>query len=71
MAISPEKTKGDCQMENLENTLKELMLDQWKKLSMGDFEAVIADTPSSYHSQKKKLDAMLEKLKELDVKSAT
>ena len=38
---------------------------------MGDLEKVIATTPSSYNSQKKKLDAMLEKLKELDVKSAT
>ena len=44
---------------------------QWKKLSQGDLEAVIAETPSSYHSQKEKLDKMLEKLQKLDVKSAT
>ena len=44
---------------------------QWKKLSQGDLEAIIAETPSSYHSQKEKLDKMLEKLKKLDVKSAT
>ena len=34
-------------------------------------EAIIKETPSSYHSQKAKLDKMLQKLKELDVKSAT
>ena len=44
---------------------------QWKKLSQGDLEAVISETPSSYHSQKEKLDKMLEKLQKLDVKSAT
>ena len=55
-------------VRNIQSGLDESL---WKKLSMGDFESVIADTPSSYHSQKKKLDAMLEKLKELDVKSAT
>ena len=55
-------------VSNMQSGLDE---SQWKKLSMGDLERVIVSTPSSYNSQKKKLDAMLEKLKELDVKSAT
>ncbi|MCQ2351920.1 MAG: AAA family ATPase [Victivallaceae bacterium] len=43
----------------------------WKTLSQSDMEKIIRETPSSYHSQKAKLDKMLQKLKELDVKSAT
>jgi len=43
----------------------------WQPLTQADMEAVVRETPSSYHSQKKKLDGMLQKLKELDVKSAT
>ena len=79
--LSDEKNYSGADIESIvKETVKKLFVrniqsgleeSQWKKLSMGDFEAVIADTPSSYHSQKKKLDAMLEKLKELDVKSAT
>jgi len=43
----------------------------WRSLNQTDLEAIIRGTPSSYHSQKAKLDKMLEKLRELDVKSAT
>ena len=43
----------------------------WESLTQADMEAIIKETPSSYHSQKAKLDDMLKKLKELDVKSAT
>ena len=43
----------------------------WQPLTQADMEAIIKETPSSYHSQKAKLDNMLQKLKELDVKSAT
>ena len=43
----------------------------WQSLTQADMEAIIKETPSSYHSQKAKLDDMLKKLKELDVKSAT
>ncbi len=45
--------------------------EKWRTLTMADMEAVIKDTPSSYHSQKAKLDKMLEKLRELDVKPAS
>ena len=43
----------------------------WRKLSMSDLKEVILETKSSYHSQKQKLDHMLAKLKELDVRSAS
>ena len=49
----------------------QLPKEQWKTLSQTDLAEIIRDTPSSYHSQKAKLDKMLEKLHELDVKSAT
>lgn len=44
---------------------------EWKNVSMNDLESVISETKSSYHSQKQKLDAMLKKLNELDVRSAS
>ncbi|MBQ7178408.1 MAG: AAA family ATPase, partial [Victivallales bacterium] len=44
---------------------------QWRSLAQSDLEQVMKETPSSYHSQKAKLDKMLDKLRELDVKSAT
>ncbi len=44
---------------------------RWESLTQADMEKIIRETPSSYHSQKAKLDKMLQKLKELDVKSAT
>ena len=43
----------------------------WKNLSQGDLIRAIKMTPSSYSSQKEKLDKMLEKLRKLNVKSAT
>ena len=44
---------------------------EWKSVSMNDLTSVISETKSSYHSQKQKLDAMLKKLDELDVRSAS
>lgn len=44
---------------------------KWRKLSMSDLKDVISETKSSYHSQRQKLDRMLDKLKELDVRSAS
>ena len=49
---------------------------QWQELSQDDLETLIKDEGqnrirSSYHSQKEKLDKMLDKLRTLDVKSAT
>ena len=79
--LSDEKNYSGADIESIvKEAVKQLFVSnmqsgldesQWKKLSMGDLERVIVSTPSSYNSQKKKLDAMLEKLKELDVKSAT
>lgn len=57
-----------CFVKNMESSKRE---DQWEKLQQKDLEKIIKDTPSSYHSQQIKLDKMLEKLRELDVKSAT
>ncbi len=45
--------------------------DAWRTLSTADLTAQIEETKSSYHSQKDKLDKMLEKLKVLDAKSAS
>lgn len=53
------------------NINSQLPPNQWNTLTQADMEAIIKETPSSYHSQKAKLDKMLEKLRELDVKSAT
>ena len=44
---------------------------QWRQLDMNDLTSVISETKSSYHSQKQKLDKMLAKLNELDVRSAS
>jgi ATP-dependent 26S proteasome regulatory subunit len=46
-------------------------LDEWRTLSTEDLATQIEETKSSYHSQKDKLDKMLEKLKDLDAKSAS
>ena len=42
-----------------------------RKLTQADLEKCIKETKSSYHSQREKLDKMLKKLKEMDVRSAT
>lgn len=44
---------------------------RWRQLDMNDLTSVISETKSSYHSQKQKLDKMLAKLNELDVRSAS
>ena len=44
---------------------------QWESLTQDDLEEVVKSTSSSFHSQQEKLKPMLEKLKKLDVRSAS
>lgn len=43
----------------------------WESLTQDDLEEVVKSTSSSFHSQQEKLKPMLEKLKKLDVRSAS
>jgi len=45
--------------------------EEWGTITSEQIEKVIRSTKSSYHSQKEKLDKMIQRLKELDVKSAS
>lgn len=45
--------------------------DEWETITSERIEKVIRSTKSSYHSQKEKLDKMIQRLKELDVKPAS
>ena len=45
--------------------------DRWETLSAGILMEVVGEMKSSYHSQKEKLDKMMDKLKEMDAKSAS
>ena len=44
---------------------------QWKELTTKVLTDIIAETKSSYHSQKEKLDKMLKRLKEMDARPAS